>query len=384
MKKLYWRPKKLSARMMLLLALLSVAGLFSVERFRVREPQRFYREKLLAAKQTLQAYQVIKAERLKRGIPLDPVETNIDPVRSGLIGTLITPTTTNTGHLPAKHTSINPNWAAVFIHLLKRAGVNEGDIVAIGQSGSFPALNTACLIAIQILKLKPIIISSVGASQWGANYPNFMWTDWENILYRRGIINNRSVAVSLGGIEDQALGLTKKGQQLLNEAIERNKYTRLYVDNFRDSLTKRMVLYQQYSGGGDIKAYINVGGGTTSVGTSVGKHLFRPGLNLHMPRNAGDIDSVMTRFMRNGVPVIHITQINKLATRYGLPLGPKAMPPVGEGKIFVREGYSLWLASAVFLCILALMFAFLRLDLAFRLFAPKSQDKGSSSPEQMV
>jgi poly-gamma-glutamate system protein len=131
----------------------------------------------------------------------------------------MTSVTSNTGSLPAKQTSINPNFAAVVVQLLKRAGLEEGDVVAIGFSGSFPALNVAVMAAVSVLGLKPIIISSNAASQWGANDPDFLWIDWERTLAAKHIFNFRSVAASIGGIEDRGLGMTPEGRRTIVAAI---------------------------------------------------------------------------------------------------------------------------------------------------------------------
>jgi len=380
MKKLYWRPQRISAKVIILLAAVSVLGLLLVESFKVREKQRYYREKLVASQVAHKAFMAIKEERTNRGIPINPAT---DPSRSGLVGMLLSKVTTNTGVLAAKQTTVNPNFAAVFVHLLKRAGVREGDPVALGFSGSFPAINLTVLAAIKAIKATPLIISSVGSSQWGANHPEFMYTDMERVLRRRGVLPYKSLAVSLGGVDDLATGLSPEGQQALGDAIKRNHLVQLEAREVSDNLRQRMALYREGAGGAEIKAYVNVGGGTTSVGTRVSKRLFKPGLNRGLPRGAGEIDSVMTRFARQGIPVIHVTKIEKIAQRYGLPLTPKKMPPVGEGKIFIREEYSPLLVGGVLALILALMFGFLRLDLAFRLFT--SAPRGSSgSPEQMV
>ena len=52
---------------------------------------------------------------------------------------------------------------------------------------------------------------------------------------------------------------------------------------------------------------------------------------MQVPREAASIDSVMTRFALEGIPVIHLIKINVLAERYGLPLQPQVIPAVGEG-----------------------------------------------------
>ncbi len=381
MKKLYWRPQKVSLRLLWIVALVAVAGLIFAETFHVREKQPNYSEKLQAAKLALQAFQVIGQERARMGHPIDP---EADPAGSGLIGELITSVTTNPGHLPSKQTSVNPNFAAVVVHLLKRAGVGEGDRVAVGMSGSFPAINICVLAALRVLKVDPIIISSTGSSQWGANLPDMTWPDMERLLAEKMVFPFRSVALSRGGIDDRGLGLSKKNRKMLDEIIERNKLTALTVKNYAESVEKRMAFYREHAGAADIKAYINVGGGATSVGTKVGKRMFKPGLNRSVPRGAVQIDSVMTRFGLEGVPVIHLIKIDTLAERYGLPIQPSRIPSSGEGKIFLKEVRSDLLVAIVLFVILLLLFVFVRLDWGYRLLSSGKRERPSTQPERMV
>ncbi|MBM4319388.1 MAG: poly-gamma-glutamate system protein, partial [Deltaproteobacteria bacterium] len=120
MKKLYWRPGKVSRRIHLFVALMAALGLLAVEGFKIRTQQAHYQEKVKAARLMLDAMEAIRDFRIKRIGPLD-LET--DPASSGMIGGLMSPITSNTGNLQAKQTTVNPNWAAVIVHMLKRAGV---------------------------------------------------------------------------------------------------------------------------------------------------------------------------------------------------------------------------------------------------------------------
>jgi len=382
MKKLYWRPQRTSARVLLILAAAAAVGLVSVETFRVREVQPFFKEKTEASRLALQAFNAVKKERIRRGIAIDPES---DPLQSGLIGQLLSPVTTSTGHLPAKQTTINPNFAAVIVHLLRRAGVNPGDGVAVGLSGSFPALNITVLAALQTLRARALVISSAGASQWGANHPAFMWPDMESTLYRARLISFRSIAVSPGGIDDRALGLGRSGKDLIQQAINRNGLTPLDVKNYVDGLERRMALYRERSSELEIKAYINVGGGTASVGTHVGKKQFKPGLNLERPAGAELVDSVMLRFAERGVPVVHLSNLETLAKQYGLPTEPKGIPPVGQGSVFVKAEYNRWVALTGLIAIFAAMLAFIRTDVGSRILRSAALRKDrANQPQQMV
>lgn len=367
MKRVYWRPRGISRTVLGLIAAVSVAGLVAVERLQMKTEQPYYAEKVEAARLALEAIERLRAERLQR---TPDVDETVDPAGSGLIGSAMSPVTSDPGILSAKQTSINPNFAAIVVEWLKDAGVNQGDTVAVGASGSFPALNVCVYAAIETLKLKPIIISSVAASQWGANLPDFLWIDMEKVLQEYQVFDFGTVAASVGGIEDKGLGMDPQGRKLLADAIERNGLQKITPKSFTDSIDRRMAIYTQNANGGRIKAYVNVGGGTISVGTSIGKRMFEPGLNRRLPAGAtlsSMVDSVMTRFSRQGVPVIHITQIEKLATHYGLPIQPNKMPEVGEGRVFYREQYNPWLAVAVLLSILASLYAFIRSELGYRI-----------------
>jgi len=381
MKKIYWRPQRISRAQLLLITLLALGGLLAVEAVPREVKQRFYKEKTGAARLAKRAFDEIKAEKLKRTPVLD---AEADPAGSGLIGSLMSAVTTNIGHLPSKQTSVNPNFAAVAVHLLKRAGVEQDDVVAVGASGSFPAINVAVYAALQTLGARPVIISSASGSQWGANEPDFLWIDIERLLFNRGIFGFCSVAASRGGIDDRALGLSREGRKLLDLAIARNGLHAIQVKSYEESVERRMAIYDEQAGDAEITAYINIGGGTTSVGTRVGKRMFRPGLNRTAPRGASEIDSVMTRFVRDGVPVIHLVKINQLAERYGLPLQPITMPAIGQGKIFRREEYNLWLAGGVLAAIVIVLFLFIRRDIGFRLMRTSREDRRAKPPEPMV
>jgi poly-gamma-glutamate system protein len=355
-KSLYWQPRRHSWRTLACVAAVAVAALLSVESFRLKSRQPNHSEKLRAAELTSHAFQVLKDERLKRHDPIDPI---VDPTESGLVGLLVSPITTGTGIASAKQTSINPNFAAVVVELLVRAGVKDGSAVAVGLSGSFPALNVATLAAIETLGARPVTISSVGASQWGANLPDLTWLDMEKALVVRGVLAHRSIAVSPGGVDDRALGLDPAGERAIEDAIVRSGLPRLGATGLADSIERRMALYRHAAGDAPLRAFVNVGGGTSSVGTRIGKELFRPGLNRTLPRGAPP-DSVMARFIADGVPVIHLSRIEKLARQHALPQRPTTLPVAGDGAIYVKPMPSRGFAAGAIALVVGLAYVLLR------------------------
>ncbi|MCA9539996.1 MAG: poly-gamma-glutamate system protein, partial [Myxococcales bacterium] len=276
------------------------------------------------------------------------------------------------------------NFAALVVHYLKRLEVEKGDVVAVGLSGSFPAINIAVYAALETLGAEPLVVSSASASQFGANDPEMLWIDMERILAERKVFTTRSVAVSRGGIEDRGLGVTKEGRALLDAAIVRSGAKVIKAASYSESVEERMRAYTEAAGGRPVKAYINVGGGTTSVGTRIGKRLFKPGINRSLPPGTTEINSVMTRYVGDGVPVIHLIKIAELADRYGFPLEMTEMPPVGQGRIFSREAYNTWLALGFIAAVLGALIAFVRFDVGFRMLRVASRRDAPKPPEQMV
>lgn len=379
MKHVYWRPHGISQSVHILIAVVSIVGILAVEFLKTETRQDGYDEKMAASRLALHAMEVVKLERLKLYPEIDAVA---DPTGSGLIGVLMSPVTSNTGRLSAKQTSINPNFAAVVVSYLKRVGVKPGDVVAVGASGSFPAINICVYAAIKTLKAKPIIISSAAASQWGANRPNLLWIDMERILVEQNIFDFHSVAASVGGIEDNAIGMSPEGHKMLADAIARNHLNFIQPKNYEDSVEKRMTIYRDRAGKDPIRAYISIGGGTSSVGTKVGKEMFHPGINSRVPIGAIDIDSVMTRFIRENTKVIHLIKMDELATRFAFPLQPQTMPSIGKGTVFVKRQYNIVLAVGVLVAILACLIAFIRSEWGYLILRnlPKPKKDGHIEP----
>ena len=377
MKKVYWRPQAMPLVAFVLVALFAIGGLASVEHFRSISKKSYYSEKLAASQLALEAMELIKQERLQRGPVIDP---EVDPAGSGLIGSAVTLVTSDAGDLEAKQTSVNPNFAAVIVDLLKKAKVKNGDPVAVSLSGSFPALNICVYAALATLHLKPTIISSAGSSQWGANDPMFLWIDMENLLFSKGVFPFRSQAASMGGKKDRAREMTDKGRAMIIEAIKRNGLTMLDSRKVRENIAERMSIYFIHA---TPRVYINVGGGVVSAGIKPYKRFLKPGLILaDMPADS-KVDSVIQRFLKDEIPVIHIENVKQLASHYGMLLSPAVIPRVGEGEIYYQKRYNNWLAGGVLAGIIFGLYMFGRVDWGFRMLrvSPRHEE---GPPEPMV
>ncbi len=351
-RRVYWHLWKHSRIGIAILALLAIGGLITIESCKVKKEQPYYKKKMQAAKLAKRAFSAIRPELLKLKKP-DYLE--LDPANTGLIGDFLSPVTSNSGSLTAKQTSINPNFAAVFVQLLKKAGVEDGDTIAVAMSGSFPAMNICAYAAFETLKLKVIIVGSVSASQYGANHPKFLWLDMESVFIEDSIFTTKTNYASLGGTQDKGIGMSAEGKSLLLAGIKRNKVALLTPTSFEDSIKQRMEIYTKFAGTKPIKAFVNVGGGTTILGTSLGKQIYKSGLIKQLPEDVNPPNSVLKSFLEKDIPVINFIQIESLARKFGLPLTPKITPNPGEGKVFLQEEYN------PYLCLLVLAYLFLGL-----------------------
>ncbi|MGC9336704.1 MAG: poly-gamma-glutamate system protein [Candidatus Cloacimonadia bacterium] len=347
-----------------MILLILATGLFSwSEGNRVFIRQKYYEEKLAAARLMQQAEQIIKEYRLGQGIYIDELN---DPNRTALIGERYTLITTDRGSLNSKLTTLNPNFAAIMVDLFKKAGVKKGDVVAVNWTGSMPALNIAVMSAAKVLGIELVIISSVGASMFGATDPDFTWLDMETLLYEKGVFSYKSMAASIGGGSDIGRGLSKTGRDLIIEAIKRNNVELVNEGSLEKNIQRKMELFKQNSKG-EIKVYLNIGGGLSSLGSSFNANLLKPGLNRIVSTKNIPMKGTLFLFAEEGIPIIHLLYIQSIAEMYNIPIAPVPLPEPGTGSLFIEEQYNL--------IVTAISFVILIIAIAIVIFFDKSQER---------
>ena len=345
-----------SNSVLIILTSLSLLAFIAVENSKVDVKQDWYNEKVEAAKLSQLAANYLKTYRLENGVFIDVIN---DPNQTALIGQEYTLVTTDRGYIDAKLSATNPNFAAVVVQLLKDAGLEENDNVAVGMTGSFPGLNISVLAALETLNMNPIVISSVGSSNFGANDPFFTWLDMENILNKSNIFHSRSVAASIGGGSDVGRGLSPEGRNLITNAIERNNMKFINEKHLEESISKRLEIYDEHSKGQPIKAYINVGGGIASLGNTINGKLIPPGLTQFLPMRNFPVRGVIIQMGLEEIPIIHLLNINTLLAKYGLPASPVPLPEPGVGEIFIQKKYSIIVTSiATLILIIVIIFVY--------------------------
>jgi poly-gamma-glutamate system protein len=200
-------------------------------------------------------------------------------------------------------------------------------------------MNISVYAALEVLKCRSLIISSVGASDFGANDPYFTWLDMEHILYESGIFHTKSVAASIGGGSDIGRGLSPEGRLLILNAIERNQIPLINEENLIKNIEKRMQIYSDSSKGKTISAYINIGGGIASLGHTLNSELIPSGLTMSLVEYNYPIKGVIVQMGEKGIPVIQLMNIKEILKAHNLPYSPVPMPKPGSGGVFVQKKY---------------------------------------------
>jgi poly-gamma-glutamate system protein len=344
-----WVKGKLSLLQISLAVAILIAGLLLVEHTKSVQTNPYFDEQAKAAELMKISLQTIKEEQLKRNILVDQ---KIDPNQTGVIGADFTKITTTLGNLDSKRTSSNPAFAALMIKYFKEINLTKGDVIAIGASGSFPGLIIAVLSAAKTMEIEPLIIYSVGSSQYGANIPEFTFVSMLDILNERGIFPYRLLAISMGGILDQAQGMYyPDSREIIEKIIRDSGVYFININNMTENIKHRMKLYNQEAAEQDIKAFINIGGATPNYGKTDASLNYPNGLVTNGPEIPEHSErGLIFEYQNLGVPVIHLLNIRELALRNGIPIDPIPFPEIGAGGVYQQKIYK---KELIFLVIVA-------------------------------
>ncbi len=354
-------PKENGTRLQKTILILFALSLvvFLVSRFFPSEEGKAIREEMLRASRFMEeATAALGKCQQERGLVFD---RDSDLNQTGLIGLDLSPITTSLGSLEAKRTTTNPNFAALVVFLLNEAGVKRGDTIAVGASSSFPALIVALLSASKAMNLNPLLICSLGASQWGANHPDFHWLDMQDCLLEQGIFDFHPIALSLGGERDTGEDMSGEGRSFLRERIEASGIFFLYEPDLRKNVETRMRIYEREATEDSIKAFVNIGGSWSNMGEDSLVLKIKPGnvktREIPPPEKRG----VLFEMAAREIPVIHLLYIKGLVDRYGFVWDPVPLPRPGQGQIYqlIKErdpGFLLLSGIYFFLLLLILLF----------------------------
>jgi len=294
---------------------------------------------------------------------LMPGKNPFDPMKTGLIGLESSPLTTTLGQLEAKRTTTNPAMGALLVRLLHQAGVKKGQVVAAGASGSFPALAVAAYCAARAMEVKLLVIVSLGASQWGANQPDFTWLSIEKCLRQAGFKQHRLLAVTWGGEDDSGREYPEDLKSRLRQEAQALGLEFLEPDGLKSMVETHVRLFKEAAGARPVRAFINIGGSLVNLGRDSSVLELRPGLTQVKKIPPENRCGLIQRLASEGIPVIHLLNIRGLVERYNLPWDPQPLPQVDKDlKLQQEDSYKrkLWLLLAVYILACAAIVIFNR------------------------
>jgi len=317
-----------------------------------------YEQKVQAAELMKKGMDVLKGSRMESGVFID-IEN--DPNETGLVGSPFSLITTDEGDLDSKLTTLDPNLSAGIVDLMVQLNLSSKDTVALLMTGSMPGANIAVLTACKALGIYPISITSVGASQWGANQVDFTWLDMEKILFENDLIPAKSIAASIGGRNDMGRLLSPAGRNIITDNIQYHDIPIIRKDRLAENIEHRMDIFSGIKKISNYKAVINVGGGVASLGTSFNLRLLPPGVvirsdisNIGRP---GGIEGVLSKFLNSNVPGLHILNIRPLTEQFKMPFAPIPIPEIGSGSLYADERYNIWVAAVCLLVVSGSVFS---------------------------
>ena len=318
-----------------------------------------YDLKIKAANLMRKAMFILKNTRMESGVFIDDEN---DPNETGLVGSPFSLITTDEGDLDAKLTTLDPNFSAGMVDLMLEMNLQRGDTVAILLTGSMPGANIAILAAAKAIGLIPIMITSVGASQWGANHVDFTWLDMEKILHNKDLISSRRIAASIGGRNDMGRLLSPAGREIIVNNISSHSIQIIRKNKLAENIEERMKIFNRYTRIEEYSAMINIGGGVASLGTSFNSKLLGAGIGSRADVTAislreGGIEGVLSKFAQKNVPVLHVLNIKSLTEQLRMPFAPIPIPAIGSGNLYAEKRYNIFVSGICLIVVCGLVFA---------------------------
>jgi len=305
----------LNIRLLFAFIVLLIGTLGADAFYRKKRPLKQVEEMHSAATLAQDWFYLIRDMKEERGIKSDAF-SNVP--NSFLIGDEWSEMTSSLGSQEAKEISTNPDFAALFVRLLYEAGLKNGDRVGLILSGSFPSLAITSLAALQTTGIEAVVMSSLGASTYGANQPEVTWIDMEKALLKKGGLKYESLIVSMGADDDAGLGLFGEGPDIIKRAAIRNDIDLYIPESLQESIEHRVEILSNEN----ISLLINIGGNQAAMGNCSHTLGIPNGLNTELTHCTHSERGVMSRINEEGIPVVNMLDMKDLASRYGIDVAP--------------------------------------------------------------
>jgi poly-gamma-glutamate system protein len=171
---------------------------------------------------------------------------------------------------------------------------------------------------VQTTGIDAVVMSSLGASTYGANQPEATWIDLENELISKGGLKYKSILVSMGADDDSGVGLYGDGKNMLIRAAERNNVDLYIPESLVESIKHRVSVLSD----SEISLLLNIGGNQASMGNCSHTLGIPNGLNKEMHICDDEERGVISYLNESGVPFINMLNMKDLASRFGIDGAP--------------------------------------------------------------
>ena len=346
---------KINSFVFFLCACFSIACIFLVKSCETKQKTPYYDRQIEASYLMQKCEAFLYDYAKKNNIEIEEQDIN----NTALLGPEYSALATTLGDADAKRTILNPNMAALVVKYLEESGLKEGDVVAIGCSGSFPGLALASFCACTAMGLEARIIVSFGSSFYGATRPDFSMPLITYLLLDNGYIEGKLLAISPGSENDYGVGafegllFENTRQTMLDKAFELSQKSGCeFIDlaNLKESINRRLELY------GDVDLFINIGGASVNTGTSsqaleLSSGLVTTAKSIPLDETRG----LVFEYLDKGIPVINLLNIKTMVLDNGLPFDPVPLPQVGEGDVYYLKKVSVAIVVLAFLFILTVL-----------------------------
>ena len=287
----------------------------------------------------VECFDKIKEYKIRHNIN----KTSLDKFDSYLIGDDSSAISTEEGDIKSKYTSINPNFAALYIKLFKEANLKENDWIGVNCSGSFIGLNISLLAAASAYNLNVYLMASVGASTYGATDTDFNNVDILHYLYTSNLIRYDVDLASFGGEAD----LGNEFNQHIKESIKNrivNQYHIEFIDknNFSDNVNYRYNKLKEHN----IKLFVNVGGCTTSLGYKSDSFVITSLIGLINKEDIGNRNitsnniGLIDKCLNEDISVIHMLHLKSLCSKYDMQFNFASIPSFKEEMVYYEYKYN--------------------------------------------
>lgn len=345
-----YRPLKISIHYILMLALILILGLSLTILLGEREANEYEEAQRNAAERMERIEAFIKESITEKGISLEAKDLN----ETGLIGPDFTPLTSTMGEEGAKRSSLNPEFAALMVRYFHDAGLEKGDTVAIGSSGSFPGFLIATLAATEELGLNAKVIASLGSSMYGATRVEYNLFSILEDIERSGEAEFELLGVSCGGEGDRGGGAMEgflyEGSAILSYEITKAEAERsgayfIHEDSISQSIEVRKELY-----GEDVDIFVNIGGASPNLGTGSYSLDFPPGLvmgGIRIPE--GKERGLIFEYLEEGIPVVNLLSVKKICQENSIVFDPVPLPSSSSSSVYSTISYNKWIVAITLL-----------------------------------